>query len=153
MVGSDSILFTDIAFTGTQEGMTQKQRHELLWWLKRLRAQEPVAGGPRYMPIFHHGLCIGADAEAHMTAKLAGLFLYGHPCVEEGHPKRAVLDLEEFSRLDPVQPPLERNHIMVDNCGLLIAAPRQREEVLRSGTWSTVRYARKRGKQTLMLWP
>ena len=35
----------------------------------------------------------------------------------------------------------------------LIACPHQMSEVLRSGTWSTVRFARKIKKRVVMVWP
>jgi hypothetical protein len=45
------------------------------------------------------------------------------------------------------KPYLDRNHDIVDEgSGLLIAAPFQEEEILRSGTWATVRYAWKIGR-------
>jgi len=40
---------------------------------------------------------------------------------------------------------IERDHLLVDWCDRLLAFP-LRPEVLRSGTWATVRYARQRGK-------
>ena len=43
----------------------------------------------------------------------------------------------------PAKPPLDRNHDIVERCDLLIATPHTVEEQLRSGTWATIRYARK----------
>lgn len=40
---------------------------------------------------------------------------------------------------------MERNDALVEHADLLIAFPRTEHEVLRSGTWATVRRARKRG--------
>lgn len=45
----------------------------------------------------------------------------------------------------PGGPYLQRNDALVEHADLLIAFPRTADEVLRSGTWSTVRRARKRG--------
>ena len=47
---------------------------------------------------------------------------------------------------------LERNRDIVDACDILIACPRTLKEELRSGTWATVRYARKVGKPVAILW-
>lgn len=44
----------------------------------------------------------------------------------------------------PIKPPLVRNHDIVDSTELLIACPKEQVEVLRSGTWATIRYARKK---------
>lgn len=40
--------------------------------------------------------------------------------------------------------PLERNHVILDHTDYLLAFPKTRKEVLRSGTWATIRYAKKR---------
>jgi predicted Rossmann fold nucleotide-binding protein DprA/Smf involved in DNA uptake len=45
---------------------------------------------------------------------------------------------------------LVRNRAIVNSSGLLIAAPAG-EEILRSGTWSTVRYARSKDKRVRIL--
>jgi hypothetical protein len=50
-------------------------------------------------------------------------------------------------------PPLDRNKMMVDDCEALIATPRLMVEELRSGTWSTIRYARKCRKPVHIVWP
>jgi predicted Rossmann fold nucleotide-binding protein DprA/Smf involved in DNA uptake len=49
-------------------------------------------------------------------------------------------------------PYLERNHAIVNESDFLIAAP-DGPETLRSGTWATVRYARKVGKRVLVIMP
>jgi hypothetical protein len=41
----------------------------------------------------------------------------------------------------------------VDATGWLLAAPRTKTEEQRSGTWATIRYARKLGRQVCLLWP
>jgi len=48
---------------------------------------------------------------------------------------------------------LVRDHDIVDECDLLIVVPKTRKEELRSGTWATVRYARKQGKQYSTIFP
>jgi hypothetical protein len=63
--------------------------------------------------------------------------IVGHPCTLED--QRAHCDVDERR---PLRPPLVRNRNIVDACTILTAAPRSTAEELRSGTWSTVRYAR-----------
>jgi len=46
-----------------------------------------------------------------------------------------------------------RNHKMVDSAGVLLATPKEDHEVLRSGTWATIRYAYKKNKQVVLVWP
>jgi hypothetical protein len=48
---------------------------------------------------------------------------------------------------------LERNKDIVRESASLIAAPLQAEEQQRSGTWSTVRFARKIGKPVFLILP
>ena len=46
---------------------------------------------------------------------------------------------------------LDRNKSIVDKTDILIAFPSTNEEVIRSGTWSTIRYAKNKGKKILLL--
>ena len=47
----------------------------------------------------------------------------------------------------PQKPYLERNRNIVDNTTMLVAFPNNNKELLKSGTWSTIRYAKKRNKK------
>jgi hypothetical protein len=49
--------------------------------------------------------------------------------------------------------PLKRNRDIVDAAVMLIAVPKETTEVLRSGTWTTVRYAKKKGCSVLIIPP
>jgi len=122
---------TDIGFTGTQNGMTWGQRSRLADKLSH------YAIGTR----FHHGCCIGADAGAHIIARGYRYYIILHPPLNPA--KRAYCNGADEER-EPLEY-LARNHAIVNECGLLIAAPKSPVEELRSGTWATVRYARKRG--------
>ena len=53
---------------------------------------------------------------------------------------------ENYEYMYPQQEYLNRNHNIVDASEILIACPAQTEEVIRSGTWATIRYARKNNK-------
>lgn len=125
-------------FTGTQQGMTAEQRKVLEAWLGLYKVTE-----------FHHGDCIGADAQAHMLALSKRLVVCIHPPKDDR--KRAFVVDYQFAF--PALPYLERNRKIVDETDCLIAAPRQLHEVLRSGTWSTVRYARKLGREVIVITP
>ena len=48
---------------------------------------------------------------------------------------------------------LERNHDIVDETDMLIATPGEEQEVQRSGTWATIRYARKQKRTILTIYP
>jgi hypothetical protein len=51
------------------------------------------------------------------------------------------------------KPPLVRNKVIVRETELLIAAPAEAMEHHRSGTWSTVRHARKLGRAICIIRP
>jgi hypothetical protein len=48
---------------------------------------------------------------------------------------------------------LERNTEIVKACDVLIATPKEQDEVLRSGTWATIRRARKYDKKLAVIFP
>jgi hypothetical protein len=125
------------AFTGTRRGMTAAQ------WAKFLDVLAGLA--PQW---FHHGDCVGADAQAH-SAAVRVCEIHIHPCTIAA--KRAWCAGAHLMSI-PL-PPLDRNKMMVDDCEALIATPRLMVEELRSGTWSTIRYARKCRKPVHIIWP
>lgn len=131
-------------FTGTQRGMNLRQMVAL-----RLMLQTLLTDG---CTNFHHGDCIGADAEAHTIANELGYVIEIHP-PEDGK-KRA--NMARFATVHPIimhecKPYLVRNHDIVDACAHMLAAPLETTEQLRSGTWSTVRYARRAGCRLYLL--
>lgn len=101
------------------------------------------------VPVLRIGDCVGADEEVYDLAReVGGFYLIGHPPVNPR--KRAFRDYD--LEMEPEEY-LIRNRRMVDGSGRLIAAPGEGNEVLRSGTWSTVRYARKLGVPTQLVLP
>ncbi len=126
-----------VGFTGTQHGMSESQKEQLRDWLVGLGANE-----------LHHGDCIGADAEADAIARELGLNIVIHPPVTE---KKRAWCAREGDVILPPLPYLERNHDIAYDTPILIACPRTRDEVLRSGTWATVRYAKKLKRNVIIL--
>lgn len=128
-----------IGFTGTQEGTTDIQRRlfELLYrHLARSSETE-----------FHHGDCIGADEQADFIVSTLGAYRVSHPASNAN--KRAWTKADEERKPKPY---LERNRDIVADTQVLIAMPKGKEE-LRSGTWATIRYARKAGKPIYIIYP
>ena len=126
-----------VGFTGTQEGMTKHQQFSVWNVLHDHKCTE-----------FHHGDCIGADHEAAFIAEHEGHRVVSHP--PDNPSKRA------FFRGDVVmveKPYLERNHDIVNAVDLMVATPKETEEQLRSGTWATIRYAKKQGKPLAIIYP
>lgn len=95
---------------------------------------------------FHHGDCIGADEEAHMEARDLGFFLVGHPPIDDRYRAHC-----KFHKTHKPKPYITRNHDIVDDTDMMVAAPRTDEEEIRSGTWATIRYAEEQGKEVKVL--
>jgi hypothetical protein len=98
---------------------------------------------------FHHGDCVGADAEADTLAKQTMRPVIIHPPTNNRF--RAFCTNARETR--EAQPYLQRNGAIVRECDVLIATPRTDAEQRRSGTWSTIRYARKLSKPILLISP
>ena len=128
-----------VGFTGTKIGMTIKQRKNFETILRYIDPEE-----------FHHGDCVGADAQAHIIAlEHLDLQVHMHPPIKKGfcaHSKGAVKIYEDKEYLD-------RNRDIVDATEILLACPKRNKEELRSGTWMTVRYARLQGKDVCIIYP
>lgn len=126
-----------IGFTGTQKGLTQKQRDSLFLLLNEHKRTD-----------FRHGDCIGADAEAHIFARNAGHKIIIHPPIDKSK--------QAFCRGDgyvAAKDYLDRNHDIVRASQWIIACPKGFAEELRSGTWATIRFAKKLGKRLTIIWP
>ena len=129
-----------VGFTGTRNGMTLDQKTRLRNLLFGLVSTD----GPNE---FHHGDCLGADAEAHEIAVQLGYTAVIHPPINPT--MRAFCSGTILEPLDY----LERNQEIVNFSSILIAAPHENKEVLRSETWSTIRRARSAGKEVKILYP
>lgn len=128
----------DIGFSGTQSGMTVNQTETFRRWI----ALFPHGS-------FHHGDCVGSDAEADVIARSYHRPIVVHP--PEVKYKRAFVQNAHLVLVP--KPYLIRNHDIVDATDVLFAAPGGFREKMRSGTWATIRYARKVQKPILICWP
>jgi hypothetical protein len=130
---------TAIGFTGTRNQLSRPQAKALAQTLERYANHIEL----------HHGDCIGADALAHTLAKSLGWRVISHPA-EVAPAWRAFMPADEVRA---PRPPLERNQDIVDETVWLIACPGADREEIRSGTWMTVRAARKAGRPITLIWP
>jgi len=135
----------DVGFTGTQGGMTEAQRKSLRTVLKELHSGE--LGEDE----FHYGACVGADSQAVLEAFDVGYVIVAYPANDVAMTKQGLIHEQAVAVAS--MPALRRNKMIVDNSDILIAAPKYMSESLRSGTWSTVRYARKQSKPIIYIWP
>lgn len=131
-----------LGVTATQNGLTARQHEAFVNLLHPIHVEE-----------FHHGGCVGGDEQLH------NLFRATKPktrvVVHWGDipQKRAVLTFREGDSEIAALPNLERNHNIVDRIDELWGFPSTNIERLRSGTWTTIRYARKQGRPNLIVYP
>jgi hypothetical protein len=125
--------------------MQPNQKIEVVEYLRYLRAEGYTH--------FHHGDCIGADAQAASYAKQLGFTLVCHP----GHPRdknntmyRAFTTFNDV--MHEVKPFAVRDRDIVDAVDTMVATPVGLEEI-RSGTWTTVRYAKRQEKPVRIIYP
>lgn len=133
-------IMASIGFTGTREGLTTPQYVALRSLLGSLLSSPADT--------FHHGDCIGSDAQAHdVVRNVSHARIIGHP-----PDKKVIRAFKKCDYLMAELPYLVRNRNIVDATDQTIATP-DGPERQRSGTWSTVRYALKRGKPVSIVWP
>ncbi len=128
-----------IGFTGTQIGMTDPQ-------LDTVRC---ILHGVNFTA--HHGCCIGADAEFHGIVRSIPKPLVLHPSTSVR--KTMPCDLDSRYTWRAPMPPLIRNRIIVRECDILLACPKDYTMQLRSGTWATVRYAADVNRRIVIVYP
>jgi hypothetical protein len=126
-----------IGFTGSREGMSNKQKEQFVLLLQDMGMTE-----------FHHGDCEGADAEAHDIVRefFPDVRIVVHPPFKSS--KRAYKNGDEIREPDDYLPRDER---IVNETMFLFGAPKSNTELKRSGTWYTIRYARRKDKQHTVL--
>lgn len=129
-----------VGFSGTRNGLSAAAYSTLCWFLDAIKTPAD----------FRHGDCIGADSTAHYCAQRRGFRILIHP--PEDTKLRAYCK-DAFSVL-PAKPYLERNReIAVMSDRLFAAVPGAEEEHPHSGTWATVRYAKKAELPVTLIFP
>ena len=116
-----------VGVTGSQKGWTPAQKVQFQDLIDELRVEE-----------FHHGDCIGVDEQAVAEVRREhGEVIHTHPPINST--KRAMCGGHLYAPKEY----LDRNHDIVDSVDILIVVPATDEEIIRSGTWATYRYAMK----------
>lgn len=129
-----------VGFTGSSKRVTKAQLRSLAYWLD----SEPIT-------VVRHGDCVAADEAFDALCAARGIIRHAHP----GHDRVGLTPARAHCPVDVVHPPkpyLERNKTIVAYCDVLLACPDGRER-LRSGTWSTVRYAVRVGRPVAIIMP
>lgn len=134
-----------IGFSGSSKPLPKEQRLALALTMEMIETHHTNRG-----IILHHGDCIHADTHAHAVAHILRWRVIIHPPAMAN--KRAFCEtLYKTLEVRQPKPYLTRNHDIVNESSLLIACPRMIAESLRSGTWSTVRYARLLGRRVIIV--
>ncbi len=134
---SDPLIF---GFTGTRKGMSRNQELGLRKFFQAFNQDEIIK--------VHHGCCVGSDKDFHLLIRE----IFYHANIVAHPPKDQKLmtwDLDYEERFEP-QDYMVRNRHIVDCCQILIATP-EGQEVQRSGTWATIRYALKKPDKTVLI--
>lgn len=151
--GYAKMTITIIGFTGTRKGMSDNQSRHFSQIIYNLMFKP--------FTTLKMGDCIGADLQASKiyVEIMEGAFLDIHPPTNPQY--RAWIGIKQLLRgehslkevkIFKEKPYGVRDKDIVDECTLLLAAPLdENKEELRSGTWQTVRYARKIKKPYILL--
>ena len=128
-----------IGITGARSGMNAEQSSSLRYHLSRVDTS---------ITQLHHGDCVGVDEEAAVLASNMGIQTVCHPPVDESlrahHNSTIILEQKNH---------FARNRNIVDSVDLLFVVPYQDEWQSRGGTWYTHDYAKKKGVETITIWP
>jgi len=131
-----------LGFSGTRDGLNPTQLFNLDYEIERARAS-----------LFLHGGAEGADEHADQYASHHLIAVEVYPCTSTRYHYWAGLDDEIVRAVHTPRPPLVRNKIIAQRCARLIATPSTNEETLRSGTWATIRYAKREFKRVTIIFP
>jgi hypothetical protein len=137
-----------IGFTGTKRGMNQSQQnlvHDLLYKFNYIE----TSWLGKYKIFGHHGDCIGADTQFHDMLLKNNAYIVLHPPINDKYRAFNV----SFNQIRNPKAYGIRDRDIVKECELLIATPRGFLEELRSGTWMTIRIARKIKRNTYIVFP
>lgn len=126
-----------IGMSGSRTGITRCAKMKFLNFLKENDIEEA-----------HHGDCVGSDQEFHNIITSKKIKSVIHPPINPYKRAYCMGDL-----VMPEKQYLSRNKDIVNSSNILIAFPETMTEVLRSGTWSTIRYAKKMGKDVKIFYP
>ena len=126
-----------LGMTGSRDGMSQQAKDYLINFIKTYEIQEA-----------HHGDCLGADKQFHDICAMKNIKIIIHPPTDG--------KMRAFCKSNDILLPkqyLDRNSDIVNDSDILIAFPSSNTEQLRSGTWSTIRYAKKINKELIIVYP
>lgn len=124
-----------LGYSGPSKGMTADQIRIFESWLRNHALDGPV--------MFHHGDCIGGDAQAHaIAAMLRGVQIHIHPPINES--KRAFCYPSDVQS-EPKEY-LPRNDDIISASEELFCAVPTDSMTPRSGPWYVVKHGKDKGR-------
>lgn len=135
--------YNQIGLTGNREFPTQEQVTIFCSLLNTLTGNTVT---------FHHGGCIGSDETMHHL-----IHHYYPNCIIHLYPSTFKdmwgIQPDEADWSQEPKKALERDLDIVNASEILIALSPTEEEILRSGTWATLRYMKKANKPFIIIPP
>lgn len=131
-------MYKSIGVTGTRLGLSKFQ---LLWLEKFLTYNKSK--------VLHHGDCVGVDTQVAIQFAKVDAYIIAHP----GNIKNMQANCVVNDLIMPWSDTLVRNRFIVNHSSLLLAFPATTHQIAHSGTWSTIRYAKKQSKPVLIISP
>ena len=135
----------DISITGSRYFDARDSEQQKRSFIEELRGLYFDGVG-----VLHHGDAIGADAFSHQVAVSLGMRIVIHPPLNSQY--RAFCNNGSVTIL-PTKPYLERNFDLIKATEILLVLPIQNQEIQRSGTWHTVRVARRNNRSVVIFFP
>lgn len=126
-----------IGFTGTRTGMTDQQKEVVRKCLKHFLSAKTIE-----LEHVIHGDCIGADAQFSAIATALHVPVWVRPSNIEDTRAHSP----NIAVTYPPEAPLDRDKKIVSDAHIMIATPKQFKPLMRSGTWTTIRYTIKASK-------
>lgn len=146
-----------VGITGTRESPSIPQALALSRILNAIARQWAHGNAAITAVEIHHGMCTGTDETAHYVGrKMPDVRIHGHPGTDAKGNAPYRMPGGVFDVTDEPKIYRDRNWDIVTACGILIACPLFPEKHARSrhsGTWQTVRFARRANKPVIIIRP
>lgn len=129
-----------LGFTGTRYGMSDRQKAEIRAYLEQHQAD---------ISLVVHGDCIGADAEFDAMCDELKMVRMIRPGFSTKDPTDT--STRAYCKVELTCEPkgnFARNRDIVNGCDRLLATPFDDKQV--GGTWYTIKYAQKLGKDVIV---
>lgn len=130
-----------LGVTGTRNGPTRDQTDSIREIIDRYSFRSTL----------HHGCCVGVDEYTTMICRLRDWHIVAHPPIIKSYFDSHSYNISDVKLQEKNY--LDRNQDIVLDSTILIAIPETEQETVRSGTWSTVRFARTLLRPILIVWP